>query len=461
MNPCGSGCDEEEEEEKDGHIEEEVDIIDTALPETQVVGEEVVEEAHLEEKLTEIVGEHEAENIVEEIIEPIIDTEILQEDIEVDEIVEAIEEVLEQEDITIEDAVPTVEDVVELVNEDVVEKHEEITVIDTPEDLGIPDVDLDNAEIVEIENDLGDVVDVIIIDNPHIDGEGEVVVETDEPEVEVPEPEVEVPEPEVEEPEPEAPEEVEVTGEGEGEGEIVVELPEEIPEEPEVVPEEPEVVPEEPEVVPEEPEVVPEEPEEPEEPEVVTEEPEPEEEEEEEETGGYGDVVVYETTVPEVPALTVEEEDLCDGNVRCALDKILLEAGDRPVVLDFQMDTCPPCQDIAPGFESLKDAYDDVIFFKIDIYEHMGLSMDLGIPGAPAFMFWVNGEPDPVKTVTATSNDELWKVEEELEEVRNMYYDKLAMDGVEETDFAQTSRARGFAQTSRKTNLAQKFSALF
>ena len=421
MNPCGSGCDEEEEEEKDGHIEEEVDIIDTALPETQVVGEEVVEEAQLEEKLTEVVGEHEAENIVEEIIEPIIDTEILQEDIEVDEIVEAIEEVLEQEDITIEDAVPTVEDVVDLVNEDVVEKHEEITVIDTPEDLGIPDVDLDNAEIVEIENDLGDVVDVIIIDNPHIDGEGEVVVEVDEPE-------------------PEAPEEVEVTveGEGEGEGEVDVELPEEIPEEPEVVPEEPEVVPEEPEVVPEEPEV-------------VTEEPEPEEEEEETD-GGYGDVEVYETTVPEVPALTTEEEDLCDGNVRCALDKILLEAGDKPVVLDFQMDTCPPCQDIAPGFESLKDMYDDVIFYKIDIYEHMDLSMDLGIPGAPAFMFWVNGEADPVKTVTATSNDELYKVEDELEEVRNMYYDKLAMDGIEETNFAQTSR---------KPILAQKFSALF
>ena len=152
---------------------------------------------------------------------------------------------------------------------------------------------------------MGDVVDVIVIDNPHIDEEGDVVV-VDEPEVPA---------------EPEVQEEPEVTGEGEGEGEgeIDVELPEEIPEEPEVVPEEPEVVPEEPEVVPEEPE---------------PEEPEPEEEEEETD-GGYGDVVVYETTVPEVPALTTEEEDLCDGNVRCALDKILLDAGDRPVVLDF------------------------------------------------------------------------------------------------------------------------------
>ena len=117
------------------------------------------------------------------------------------------------------------------------------------------------------------------------------------------------------------------------------------------------------------------------------------------------------------------------------------------------MDTCPPCQDIAPGFEMLKDAYSDVVFYKVDIYEHMDLAIDLGIPGAPAFMFWVNGDPEPVETVTATSNDELYKVEEELEEVRNMYYDKLSATVVEEeTDLAQTFR---------RPVLAQKFSALF
>ena len=414
MNPCGSGCDgEESEEEKDGHIEEEVDIIDTALPDTQVVGDEVIEESHLEDKLTEVVGEHEAENIIEEIIEPIIDTEILQEEIQLDEIVDAIEEVLEQEDIQIDDAVPTTGDVVELVNEEVVEDHEEVTVIDTPEDLGIPDEDLENAEIVEIENDQGDVVDVVIIDNPHIDGEGEVVVEVDEPET------------------PEETGTGEGEGSGEGEGEVVVEEPEVVPEEPEVVPEEPEVVPEEPEVVPEEPEVVPE---------------EPEKEKEEESSGGYGDVVVYETSVPE-PTLTAEEEDLCEGNPRCLLDKVLAEAEGAPVVLDFQMDTCPPCQDLAPGYEQLMNAYPDVIFYKIDIYEHLDLAMDLEIPGAPAFMFWVNGDPEPVSTVTATSVEELHLVEEAVEEVRNMHNDMID--------------AAVLAQTSRRPVLAQKFSALF
>ena len=89
------------------------------------------------------------------------------------------------------------------------------------------------------------------------------------------------------------------------------------------------------------------------------------------------------------------------------------------------MDTCPPCQDIAPGYEELMNMYDDVLFYKIDIYEHLDLAMSLDLPGAPAFMFWVNGEADPVTTVTATAIDELWKVEDEVEEVRNMYYDKL------------------------------------
>jgi len=34
MSPCNNQCDEDEEHEKDGHIEEEVDIIDVAVPDT-------------------------------------------------------------------------------------------------------------------------------------------------------------------------------------------------------------------------------------------------------------------------------------------------------------------------------------------------------------------------------------------------------------------------------------------
>ena len=111
------------------------------------------------------------------------------------------------------------------------------------------------------------------------------------------------------------------------------------------------------------------------------------------------------------------------------------------------MDTCPPCQDIAPGYEELMNMYDDVLFYKIDIYEHLDLAMSLDLPGAPAFMFWVNGDKEPVDTVTATSVEELPLVEAAVEEVVNMYNDKI--------------NSAVLAQTSRRPVLAQKFSALF
>ena len=78
----------------------------------------------------------------------------------------------------------------------------------------------------------------------------------------------------------------------------------------------------------------------------------------------------------------------------------------------------------------------------------MDLAMDLMIPGAPAFMFWVNDESEPVETVTATSNDELYKVQDAVESVLSM-----------RRDSEQT--ATDLAQTFRKPALAQKFSALF
>ena len=72
------------------------------------------------------------------------------------------------------------------------------------------------------------------------------------------------------------------------------------------------------------------------------------------------EVVVYETTVEELPHDTADP-----------LADILAEADGRPVILDFQYDGCPPCQDIAPAFEQLKDSNPDALFRKVDVMEHM------------------------------------------------------------------------------------------
>ena len=165
---CGCGCGEEEqeEEEKDGHMETEVDVVEAAVADVEGLGDAVMEDAEVEEKLADVVGEHEAEAIVNDVIEPIVETEILNEETHVDDIVEAIEEVIPQEEVQVEDPVPETEEVVEELEAEVIIDHEEVTVLDTPEDLGINDEDLENAEIVEITDPAGDEIEVIIIDNP-------------------------------------------------------------------------------------------------------------------------------------------------------------------------------------------------------------------------------------------------------------------------------------------------------
>ena len=336
---CGCGCGEEDQEEiveeKDGHMETEVDVVEAAVEDVEELGDEVMEDAQLEEKLADVVGEHEAEAIVDDVIEPIVETEILNDETHVDDIVEAIEEVIPQEEVQVEDPVPETEEVVEELEQEVIPDHEEVTVLDTPEDLGINDEDLENAEIVEITDPAGDEIEVIIIDNPT-----DVPPAKDEEEggdLEV----VEVVE---EEPAP-----------AEGDGSGVVE--ETVVEEEEPVPEVPD------EVVEEEIEEIVEATEEAEEPvveetveEVVEETVEEVVEEVVEEEPVVEEPVddgVYQTTVPEPPALTAEEEDACAGDVRCVLNKLLDMAEGRPLVLDFQYDACSPCQDIAPEFEAI------------------------------------------------------------------------------------------------------------
>ena len=168
---CGCGCDGDEEQEdeapKDGNMETEVDVVEAAIDEVEGLGDEIIEDAQLVEQLADVVGEHEAEALVKDVIEPIVETEVLNNETNVDEIVEAIEEVLPQEGVDVEDPVPDTSEVVDELNKEVIPEHEEVTVIDTPEDnLGIDDADLPNTEIIEVVNPSGDTVDVIVVENP-------------------------------------------------------------------------------------------------------------------------------------------------------------------------------------------------------------------------------------------------------------------------------------------------------
>ena len=72
-------------------------------------------------------------------------------------------------------------------------------------------------------------------------------------------------------------------------------------------------------------------------------------------------------------------------------DKEVLQAG--KVVLDFYSSECPPCEALAPKFESLADLYGhDIHFLKIFRQKNKALADELGVKSSPTLLFFDNGK---------------------------------------------------------------------
>ena len=278
--------------------------------------------------------------------------------------------------------------------------------MDPVEDRVLTPEEIENAHVTEITNEDGDTVDVIVIEH-HEEATPEVVEEE------------EVTPAVVEETEEAAPEVVE---------EETIE--------PEVVEEE--VVEEEEEVIETEPATV----------ETVEEEEaapvEPEEAEEEEEEAAPAPtkpkVEVYETTVE-----TLEANQ--------TLAEIIESADGRPLILDFQYDSCPPCQRIAPAFEQLMEDNPTAIFRKVDIMEYRELLGELGVRALPTFKVWVNGELS--NTVEGEAIDDLSQAIEDAK--ANYLGDSNEPEADTESEFELS-----LGQTSsHKSALPQHHAALF
>jgi thiol-disulfide isomerase/thioredoxin len=63
-----------------------------------------------------------------------------------------------------------------------------------------------------------------------------------------------------------------------------------------------------------------------------------------------------------------------------------------PVVLDFYSTECPPCEALAPKFESVADQYaGKAKFFKVYRQGNRELAQRLGVTGSPTLVFFKNG----------------------------------------------------------------------
>lgn len=62
--------------------------------------------------------------------------------------------------------------------------------------------------------------------------------------------------------------------------------------------------------------------------------------------------------------------------------------GDKPCIIDFYADWCPPCKKIAPILTELAAEYkDDIIIYKINVDDEKELAAMFGIQSIPSLLF--------------------------------------------------------------------------
>ncbi len=66
---------------------------------------------------------------------------------------------------------------------------------------------------------------------------------------------------------------------------------------------------------------------------------------------------------------------------------------DKPVLVDFYLDTCPPCRKLAPTIEVLAEEYEGrAVVCKINAAKVPEVSQKYGVQGVPAVLFFSNGD---------------------------------------------------------------------
>jgi len=94
---------------------------------------------------------------------------------------------------------------------------------------------------------------------------------------------------------------------------------------------------------------------------------------------------------------------------KAALQKILKDAGNKLVIIDFHATWCGPCRQIGPKYEEFanSDKYKDVVFLKVDVDEAEDIPTEYEISVMPTFVFVKNG-----KTLEMMSGANAAKLEE-------------------------------------------------
>jgi thioredoxin 1 len=72
-------------------------------------------------------------------------------------------------------------------------------------------------------------------------------------------------------------------------------------------------------------------------------------------------------------------------------EKLIKEAGDAPVLIDFHATWCGPCKMIAPELEKLAAKYPKMLVYKVDVDEAEDIAQKYEIDAMPSFKMIKNG----------------------------------------------------------------------
>lgn len=97
--------------------------------------------------------------------------------------------------------------------------------------------------------------------------------------------------------------------------------------------------------------------------------------------------------------------------------KVLADAGNKPVMVDFFAQWCGPCKMAAPIIEELAETYDGkAVIAKVDVDEENALASDHGVMSIPTVIVFVNGEEVDRKIGFAGRDGYVTMIEQALQE---------------------------------------------
>ncbi len=87
-------------------------------------------------------------------------------------------------------------------------------------------------------------------------------------------------------------------------------------------------------------------------------------------------------------------------------DKVWNYKGDKPAIIDFYADWCPPCRVLSPLVEEVAKEYaGKIVVYKVNTDQERAVTQSLGISGLPTLVFIpVKGKPQLVVGFVSKEN---------------------------------------------------------